>query len=311
MSAGPSPARVWLSTLRIRTLPAAAVPVLVGSAHAWHLSHEAAPLFAFQWLPALAALASALLIQIGTNLANDYYDHRKGADTPERAGPMRASAAGLLAPSAVRNAAFASFALAAAIGLYLVWVGGLPILAIGVLAILSGLFYTAGPKPLGYLGLGEPFVLVFFGPVAVMGTVYLQAPALFGTVALWLPALFLGLEVGLLATAILVVNNLRDIPTDAKSGKRTLAVRIGERGSRIEYVVLVAGAFLLVLAGVANPMHQDFRLALPLLSLPLAWPPLRRVLHPHADRRELNPALGGTALLLLAFGLLTVVGLLL
>src|SRR5688500_295665 len=136
-------------------------------------------MFTFQWLPFVAALVAALLIQIGTNLANDYYDHRKGADTPDRAGPRRASASGLLAPAQVRNAAYAAFLLAAAIGLYLVWVGGWPILAVGCAAILSGLLYTAGPAPLGYIGLGELFVLLFFGPVAVMGTTYLQAPDLF------------------------------------------------------------------------------------------------------------------------------------
>ena len=296
----------WLSTLRIRTLPAAAVPVFVGAAHSWHLAGD--DLLVFQWLPAIAALVASLFIQVGTNLANDYYDHKKGADTPDRAGPRRASASGLLPPTQVRNAAFAAFLLAAAIGVYLITVGGWPILAIGLAAILSGLLYTAGPKPLGYLGLGDLFVLLFFGPVAVMGTTYLQAGALFWEqVGIWLPALLLGLEVGALATAIIVVNNLRDLPTDARVGKRTLAVRIGERGTRIEYVALVSLAFLL--AGAAVKMHPELRLALPLLSLPLAVAPLRLVLRKHDDRRALNPALGQTALLLLAFGVLTAVGL--
>jgi 1,4-dihydroxy-2-naphthoate polyprenyltransferase len=299
-------ASAWVSTLRIRTLPAAAVPVLVGAAHSWHLAGDGH--FPFRWPPAIAALVAALLIQVGTNLANDYYDHRKGADTPDRAGPRRASASGLLPPAQVRNAAFLAFLLAAAIGLYLIAVGGWPILAIGLAAILSGLLYTAGPKPLGYLGLGDLFVLIFFGPVAVMGTTYLQAGAVFWeNVAIWLPALFLGLEVGALATAIIVVNNLRDLRTDARVGKRTLAVRIGERGTRIEYVLLVAFAFLL--AASALRMHPEWRLALPLLSLPLAVAPLRLVLRRHDDPRALNPALGQTGLLLFAFGVLTAVGL--
>lgn len=299
-------ASAWLSTLRIRTLPAAAVPVLVGAAHSWHLAGDG--YFTFQWLPAIAALVASLFIQVGTNLANDYYDHKKGADTPDRAGPRRASASGLLPPTKVRNAAFLSFLLAAAIGVYLITVGGWAILAIGLAAILSGLLYTAGPKPLGYLGLGDLFVLVFFGPVAVMGTTYLQAGDVFWeTVAIWLPALFLGLEVGALATAIIVVNNLRDLRTDARVGKRTLAVRIGERGTRIEYVLLVAFAFLL--AGAGLRMHPEWRLALPLLSLPLALAPMRLVLRRHDDPRALNPALGQTALLLLAFGVLSAIGL--
>jgi 1,4-dihydroxy-2-naphthoate polyprenyltransferase len=297
--------RAWLSTLRVRTLPAAAVPVAVGAAHAWHLAEQGR--FPFTWGPVLAALASALLIQVGTNLANDYYDHRKGADTHDRAGPRRASSSGLLPPAHIRNAAFLSFLLAAAFGAYLIWVGSWPILAIGLAAIASGLLYTAGPRPLGYIGLGELFVVVFFGPVAVMGTTYLVALGSFGDVAVWLPALFLGIEVGLLAAAILVVNNLRDRPTDERAGKRTLAVLLGDRGARIEYVALVVMPFLLVLASLR--MHPEWRLALPLASLPLAVPPLRRVLGPLDDRRSLNPALGQTALLLLAFGVLTAIAL--
>ena len=299
-------AATWFSTLRIRTLPAAAVPVIVGAAHVWHLAEQG--VFAFQWLPIAAALLSALLIQVGTNLANDYYDHKKGADTPDRKGPRRASASGLLEPLAVRNAAYAAFAAAALFGAYLIWVAGWPVLAIGVAAMLSGLLYTAGPKPLGYLGLGDLFVFVFFGPVAVMGTVYVAAPDHFlADVGVWLPAFFLGLQVGALATAILVVNNLRDRPTDQRTGKRTLAVRIGDRGTRIEYVALVAFAF--ILCALQVKMHPEWRLALPFLSLPLAVAPMRVVLQNHADRSALNAALGQTGLLLLAFGLLTAIGL--
>lgn len=299
----------WLSTLRVRTLPAAAVPVLVGAAHAWHLSAGPDPPFSFHLFAATAALVSALFIQVGTNLANDYFDHRHGTDTPQRAGPRRASASGLLPPRQVRNAALASFGLAAALGLFLILHAGWPVLVIGVLSLLSGWFYTAGPRPLGYLGLGDLFVLVFFGPVAVMGTTYVIAGTAFGQIGVWMPALFLGLEVGLLSTAILVVNNLRDRPTDAETGKRTLAVRIGDRGSQVEYTILVTAAFLL--AGLAYKNHPEPRLLLPLVALPFAYAPLRRVWGPLEPRTALNPALGQTALLLLVFGALTVVALLL
>lgn len=293
---------VWLSAFRPRTLPAAAVPVLVGAALAWRIG-------VFDAGPALAALVGALLIQIGTNLANDHYDHVKGADTPDRAGPTRASASGRIPTKQVRNAAFLAFGLAAAVGVYLVAVAGWPILVVGVLALLSGWLYTAGPRPLGYIGLGDLFVLVFFGPVAVMGTVYVQAPERFHEAAVWMPGLFWGLALGALATAILVVNNLRDLPTDARAGKRTLAVRIGPRWTRVEYVAAVAGAYAIAVLGAQR--HGDWTLALPLLSLPLAWPPLRAVLREHADRRTLNPALGGTARLLLAYGLLAAAGMVL
>jgi len=292
----------WLAALRPKTLPAAAVPVVVGSAHM-------ASLDLFSPVPAVAALVGALLLQVGTNLANDYYDHRKGADTPDRAGPVRATAAGLIAPHRVRNAAFATFGLATVVGLYLVAVGGWPILVVGVAGILSGIAYTAGPRPLAYVGLGDVFVFVFFGPVAVLGTVYVQAPDAFGRTAVWMPGLFLGLAVGALATAILVVNNLRDIPTDARAGKRTLAVRLGPRGSRIEYTAALTGAFLLAL--LAALRHGDAWLGLPLLALPLAVPPLRRVWAEHADRRALNPALGGTARVLVAYGVLGALGMVL
>lgn len=290
---------VWLSTLRIRTLPAAAVPVLMGAALAWRVE-------AFALLPALAALAGALLIQIGTNLANDYYDHVKGADTPDRAGPARASATGALKPQAVRNAAFGVFGLAAVVGAYLIWVGGLPILIIGVAAIASGILYTAGPKPLAYVGLGDLFVFVFFGPVAVMGTIYVQAPERFAEPGVWMPGFFWGLAVGALATAILVVNNLRDRPTDERAGKRTLAVRFGDRFARVEYVVALAGAYLLSL--LAFQRHADWTQILPLASLPLAIGLTRTVWTHHADRAALNPALGGTARLLLVYGALAILG---
>lgn len=267
--------------------------MLLGTALAWSWD-------VFALLPALAALVGALLLQIGTNLANDYYDHVQGADTAARAGPVRASAAGLLAPKAVRNAAFSTFGLAALVGLYLVWVGGWPILAIGAAGILSGIFYTASKKSIAYIGLGEVFVFVFFGPIAVAGTVYVQSLT-------WEPfALAWGVPLGLLAAAILVVNNLRDIPTDAAAGKKTVAVRIGEAMTRRLYFALVGAAIVapLVIAHYADALWW----LLPIATLLFAAGPMRIVATPQPVRQAYNPALGGTARLLLVYALLASVG---
>ena len=220
----------WVLASRPKTLPAASAPVLVGAATAY-AAH------AFRPWPALAALAGALLIQIGTNLANDYFDFRHGADTHERVGPVRVTQAGLLAPAAVLRGAWAAFALAALAGAYLTAVAGWPVVAIGTLAVAAGLAYTAGPFPLGYHGLGELFVFVFFGLVAVGGTHFVQAQSLPAS------AVWAGVPMGMLAAAILVVNNLRDVATDRAAGKRTLAVRLGARAARVEYLVLLAAAF--------------------------------------------------------------------
>lgn len=285
----------WIATLRPKTLPAGAVPVLVGTAYAYHID-------ALTWLPALAALLGALLLQVGTNLANDYYDHVKGADSADRAGPTRASASGAIPARRVRDAAFYTFLAAALVGVYLVTVGGITILFIGVAAIASGLLYTAGPKPLGYVGLGDLWVFAFFGPVAVAGTVYVQS----GT---WEPGAFLwGVAVGAWATAILVVNNLRDIPTDRAAGKRTLAVRLGEDGTRGEYLGLMAVVLVVPLA--AWRLEGDPWLLLPLLAAPLMAPLLQRIFHDHDDRSALNPVLAMTARTMLFYGLLTAGGLL-
>jgi 1,4-dihydroxy-2-naphthoate octaprenyltransferase len=308
-----SQASAWFSTLRIRTLPAAAVPVVVGAAHAWHSVHadgvvwSLTPHAGFNALAAVAALVSALFIQIGTNLANDYYDHKKGADTPDRAGPTRASASGLIDPRKVRNAAFGAFAAAMLLGAYLVVVGGWPVLVIGLASVAAGLLYTAGPRPLAYNGLGDIFVLVFFGPVAVMGTTYVIDPSRFDEIAIWMPALFVGISLGCLATAILVVNNLRDAPTDAQVGKKTLAVRWGDQAMRIEYSLLLWLAFYLAFAAFSR--HHQPRLLLPLAALPLTIVPLRKIWGDLSDRRRLNAALGQTAMVLLAYGLLEAVAL--
>jgi 1,4-dihydroxy-2-naphthoate octaprenyltransferase len=279
--------RAWLLAARPATLPAAVVPVVVGSA-------LAAAEGKFQPFPFAAALLASVLIQVGTNLANDYFDFRKGVDTQARIGPIRVTQGGLIKPEAVRNATVAVFGLAAAIGLYLVAVGGWPILAIGLLSIAAAVFYTGGPWPLGYHGLGDLVCFVFFGLLAVVGTVYLHTATVSGA------AFTAAIPVGLLVTAILVVNNLRDIDTDRATGKHTLAVRIGRPATRAEYVALLAGTYL-VPAGrwLADASVWSW---LPWLTLPLAVSVARVILT--QDGRALNPALRNTARLHLLYGLL-------
>jgi 1,4-dihydroxy-2-naphthoate octaprenyltransferase len=294
-SAPPGPLKTWIMAIRVPTLPAAVVPVLVGSATA--LSDGM-----FKPLAFLAALAASLLIQIGTNLANDYFDHQKGADTAERLGPTRVTQSGLIAPGTVRNAMLLCFGLAALCGAYLIYVGGWPILVIGLLSIASGILYTGGPFPLGYNGLGDIFTFIFFGVVAVVGTDYLHSGAF-----RWV-ALLASLPVAMLVTAIIVVNNLRDAPTDRKAGKRTLAVIFGERFARVEYALLVLGAYLSLpvvwLWGGASPFSL-----LAWLSIPLAMPLLELVGRERG--RALNAGLRGTARLHMVFGALLTLGLLL
>lgn len=294
-AARPGPLKTWLMAIRVPTLPAAVVPVLVGSATA--LADGM-----FKPLAFVAALLASLLIQIGTNLANDYFDHEKGADTAERLGPTRVTNSGLIAPGTVRTAMLVCFGLAALCGAYLVFVGGWPILLIGLLSIASGILYTGGPFPLGYNGLGDLFTFIFFGVVAVTGTDYLHTGAF-----RWV-ALLASLPVAMLVTAIIVVNNLRDAPTDRKAGKRTLAVIFGERFARVEYALLVLGAYLTLpvvwLWGGASPFAL-----LAWLSLPLALPMLDLV--GKARGRALNAGLRGTARLHMLFGALLALGLLL
>ena len=225
-----TPTQAWVLASRPKTLPAAVSPVVVGAA-------LAAADGRFVVGPALACLAAALLLQIGSNLANDYFDHIKGADTAERIGPLRVTAGGLLSPATVRNGMIAVFGLAALIGVYLILVGGWPILLVGVAAIAAAVAYTGGPKPFGYMGLGDIAVFVFFGLVAVVGTYYVQA------LTITPASIIASLPMGALITAILVVNNLRDIDTDRQAGKHTLAVRFGRRGARLEYTLLLAAAY--------------------------------------------------------------------
>lgn len=287
----PGSLRAWILAARPATLTAAFVPVAVGTA-------VASITGGMQILPALAALLGAFAIQIGTNFANDVFDAEKGADTEERLGPTRAVAAGLLSNAAVRAGMIASFAFATLCGLYLVAVAGWPIVAIGVASILSGIAYTGGPYPLGYHGLGDVFVMIFFGFVAVTGTCFVQT----GTVETL--ALAASIPVGTLATAILVVNNLRDRETDVKAGKRTLAVRFGRRGAEIEYFLCLALAYLVPLA-LAPTLGSV--VLLPLLTAPLGLRLFARLRR--EDGAALNPVLVDTAKLLLLHGVLFAAGL--
>lgn len=278
---------------RPKTLPAALAPVLVGMALAYADG-------GFRWLPALAAAAGALLLQIGANFANDYFDFFKGADTHERLGPTRVTASGLIGHGELRWGMVAVFGLAGLAGLYLIYVGGWPILAIGVASILGALLYTGGPFPFGYHGLGDFFVFIFFGLVAVGGTYYVQ------TLTLTPLVLLAATPVGALITNILVVNNYRDIETDARAGKRTLAVMLGRRGARMEYLLLLAVAYLVPLALWLGFGWTPW-VMLPWLTLPLAVP-LVRTMFTSIDGPTLNVTLAGTARLSLFFGLLFALG---
>ena len=284
-------AAVFVEAARMRTLPAAAAPALLGVALAVGSG-------TFHLVAAACAVLGALAIQIGTNYANDYFDFKNGADTEHRVGPRRATQAGLVAPSTMRAAFIIAFAVAVAFGVYLVVRGGWPIVAVGVASVICGILYTGGPKPLGYLGLGDVLVLIFFGPVAVAGTVYVQSLQLDWT------AVVVGLSPGLLSTAILVVNNLRDRHTDIGAHKRTLAVRFGAKAARIEYTVcVVVGLALPIVVGVLQGRYATL---LVLLAVPMAIGTTRAVWT--TDGPALNPLLGGTAKLLLLTTLLLAVG---
>jgi 1,4-dihydroxy-2-naphthoate octaprenyltransferase len=289
------PARAWLLATRPRTLPAAVAPVIVGTALALREG-------VFAPGPALAALLVALLLQIAANLANDVFDFHRGADTAARVGPTRAVQGGLLTPRQVYGATVVTLVLAAIVGFYLVLRGGVPLLILGLAAIVATLAYTGGPFPLGYNGLGEIFVLIFFGFVAVVGTYFVQA---LGVNAL---AFATAVPVGALVTAILVVNNLRDLETDRAAGKRTLAVRFGRAGTQIEYAALIAVAYLmpplLWLVGGLSPWAL-----LPWLTAPLAARLIRETRA--ATGRALNKTLGETGQLELLYSILLAAGILL
>ncbi len=303
-----SRARAWLMAARPQTLPAGASPVVLGIGLAVADGRFAA-------VPALAAMVGALLIQVGTNFANDYFDAVNGADTDEREGFTRVTAGGLIEPRRVKLAMASTYALAVLVGLYLVAVGGAPILVVGLTSILAGLLYTGGPYPYGYYGLGDLFVFVYFGVVAVAGTYYVQAVArLGGDFPVGLPAgtvtpeaLLVGAAAGALSTAILVVNNVRDVETDAAAGKRTLAVVLGYRYSRVEFLALLAVGYAVppvLWLGYGYPVAVMFSW----LTLPLAGLIARTVLT-RTDGEALNPALERTGQLLALYAVLLTAGL--
>jgi 1,4-dihydroxy-2-naphthoate octaprenyltransferase len=285
--------RIWLMAARPRTLPAGVAPVLVGTALAVTEGTFRAGAF-------VAALLGAVFIQVGANLSNDYSDARRGADTEDRLGPVRVTAGGLVPPRQVLIATYITFGLAVLCGAYLVYVAGPALLAIGAASILAGVLYTGGPRPYGYEGLGEVFVFLFFGIVAVTGSYFVQVESLE-----W-EAFALAVPVGLLAAAILVVNNIRDIDTDRRAGKRTLAVRLGRQKARTLYSVMLLVAYV-ALISVVFPLSPW--VLLPWLTLPLAAR-LARTVRAHVDGPTLNAALARTGMLQLLFCVLLSAGIL-
>lgn len=285
----------WLLASRPATLPAAAAPVIVGSALAGAAG-------VFRWDALVMILFAALAIQIGVNFANDLADAEKGADTEARIGPTRAVATGLLSAGQMKRGIIVAFGLAAVAGLYLIWLAGWVILFIGIVSIIAGLGYTNGPIPYGYYGLGELFVFIFFGLVATVGTRYVYdqtAPA---------DAWISGVAMGLLAAAILVANNVRDGDTDRVAGKRTLAVILGRNPARWLYAVMILGAFVVVAIAVALSRLPGWSI-LTLLALPLAVSPIRTIFTETAGP-PLIGVLKGTARLQLVFATLLAVGVL-
>jgi 1,4-dihydroxy-2-naphthoate octaprenyltransferase len=288
-----TPLQIWLLAARPKTLPAAASTAIVGSAAA--LAEGA-----FKPGPALACLLGALLLQIGANLANDVFDYYRGADAQARLGPLRVTQAGLLSPRQVMAGMWVAFGLAALLGLYLFLGAGWPVLLIGLACIVAAIAYTGGPFPFGYYGLGDLVVFLFFGPVAVCGTYFVQALKL-SPLALWC-----SLPMGFLITAILVVNNLRDIASDRQVGKRTLAVRLGAHGARWEYTLCLAAAYLIPLL-MALLNQSSLWAMLAWLSIPQAVRVGREVWR--LEGRPLNQSLAGTGQLTLVFGILFSLGL--
>lgn len=283
--------RLWLLAVRPRTLPAAVAPVLVGTALAG--SEDV-----FRALPFVAALLGSVFIQIGTNLSNDYSDARRGADTEDRLGPVRVTAGGLMPPQRVLVATYVAFGVAVAAGLYLAAVSGWELILVGVVSILAGVLYTGGPRPYGYAGLGELFVFVFFGIVAVTGSYFVQTEEL-----RW-EAFAIAVPVGLLSAGVLVVNNVRDIDTDRRAGKRTLAVKLGRERARLLFSVMVAVSFLV--PPLLVPALSLWVL-LPLAALPLA-PALVRTVATRTDGPALNGALAGAGRLLAVYSILLSAG---
>ena len=295
--------RAWAMAARPQTLPAGSAPVVVGTGLAVHDG-------VFEPVAALFALVGALLLQIGTNFANDYYDAVRGADTDDREGFTRVTAGGIIEPESVRRAMFGTFGLAILSGVYLVYVGGLPILVVGLASVAAGITYTGGPLPYGYRGLGDVFVFVFFGLVAVAGTYYVQAvatPLPLGVPEGTVPAaaVVAGLPAAGLSTAILVVNNIRDRETDAAAGKRTLAVVLGYRLSRLEWTALVGMAYVVPVVFRLDGYPRT--VLLPLVTAPLAAA-VARTVWTRTGGEALNPALERTGKLLFAHSVLFAAG---
>ena len=286
----------WVTAIRPKTLPAALGPILPGAALAWSRN-------SFKLLPVIAALYAALLLQIAVNIANDYFDFIHGIDTPDRVGPTRAAASGLLSLKQMRRGMVLITLFILSIGVYLVYIAGIPILIIGIASVISVYLYSAGPFPLSTNALGDLFVFIFFGPVAVCGTYYVQ------TLSLNIEIILYSVSVGLLITAIIVVNNYRDIKTDAAGGKRTLAVVLGEKLTRVEYYLLVIIAYLipptLIFFTNASPW-----ILLSFISASL-WIPLFRDINGRSSRQALNKTLAGTAKLGLLFSILLSLGIVL
>ncbi len=288
--------RLWAVASRPRTLPAAVAPVLVGTALA--VSDDELRPLAF-----VAALVGSVFIQIGTNLANDYSDARRGADTEDRLGPVRVTAGGLMPPQRVLTGTYVAFGVAVAAGAYLAAVAGWELLVVGLVSIAAGVLYTGGPRPYGYAGLGELFVFLFFGVVAVTGSYYVQIEEL-----PW-EAFALSVPVGLLSSAILVVNNVRDVDTDRRAGKRTLAVQLGRSRARVLFAAMLVVAYLVPLA-IPLLGGLSWWVALPLLSFALV-PSLYRTVATRTDGPALNGALAATGRLLAVYSLLLAAGVLL
>jgi 1,4-dihydroxy-2-naphthoate polyprenyltransferase len=294
-TARPRSARIWMMAARVRTLPAAIGPVLVGTALAGYLH-------VFHPLRFIAALVGAIFIQVGTNLSNDYSDARRGADTEDRLGPVRITAGGLVPPRQVLLATYLSFGVAVLAGVYLIAVAGWQLLLVGAASILAGVLYTGGPRPYGYEGLGELFVFLFFGIVAVAGSFFVQVTHLD-----W-EAFALAVPVGLIAAGILMVNNIRDIETDRRAHKRTIAVRLGRSGARALFAVTIYAAYvLLVITWARGPLSP--LVMLPWLTLPVGAE-IVRVVRNRVDGPSLNRALAQTGLLQLAFCMLLSAGVL-
>lgn len=287
--------KIWAEAARPKTLAAGFIPVFVGASFAWTDGQ-------FHAAASLVALFCALLIQIGTNFANDYFDFKKGGDSPDRVGFTRAVAAGLIPPETMLKATILIMAMAFLAGLYLVWIGGFVILAIGLLSLLFGILYTGGPYPLAYNGLGDLFVFIFFGIVAVMGTYYVN------TLSWSEPALIASLAVGALCVNILVINNLRDVNEDRVTGKRTLGVIFGETALKVEYTLMIILAF--AIPGILYFLYSFSTVILiPILALPISFPLLKQVWS-HTDKTSLNLTLEQTARLMILFGILFSTGIL-